>query len=842
MAEDKSVVIRNINQGGISDSDFMGYPNSVASMVGLDVHSEPGVMRILQKLSLASGETVDEFCKVRVNCSDGNTYFFSSESGKIWQRDEDGIYTLVHTTVPTDGEAKVLSAEEFGGFLYWTTQNWVHRIAVGLTADFDDAEENWQPINKMDALSRKLPFAVELDGVDDYAVTSANDLGLSNDNIFSLSCWFKVDVPIIGGQNNMMIWGTADTASQFQLRLGGTADGTNKNRISALNAGTIFAETESNAYKEGEWNHLVFVKNGTGAGASAIYINGVEVPLITDGASTLSTSSCAKYVGCRTTTTELFDGQLSNIKIHNEELDATEVANLYNYGKHTVANVIASYTLNGSWKDETNSINLTANNGIGFVIAEDFLDFPFRYKLDTSLSEAGNDFKPFYASQDILTKIRIYISDKGTGDWTLTLHDSANTSISTVAITNANLASGYVDFVFSSPLVLNLDEQYHVHLHSSVADGYVVSSNHQDLSDADMELYSSGDLEFHSMQILNGVLYLGERNYVHQIYKEAGQSFIKLVALDIAQPLRVKCMSRFINQLVIGTYVADNINKTEIIRWDGWSVSFNVSDTIEEAGINAFIPADNYMYVNAGKSGSMYVYDGARLELVKVIKGDYTEGKQAHIFPNAVSTFKGLPIFGFSNLSGNPALQGVYSFGQKTADYPRILSLDYPLSLRGTMLVDEVEVEDPKAFIMSDLEIGAVTVVNDIIIVAWRYWDSVAEEYSYGIDELDNSNKLNGAYFETRIMMAQRHEVKDYKNFYIPYKSLPTDTGADLYVKQNHGSYSDAVAFKDFPDRSELEANKAFRGAVHQVKVQFTADGNNAPIVEQLIILPATYS
>lgn len=837
----KPVSITNINQGGIADSDFMGYPNSVSSLVGMDLHSEPGVLRVLQKLSLASGSTVDEFCKVKANCSDGNTYFFSSESGNIWQRDEDGAYSLVHTTTPTDGEAKILSAMEFGGYLYWTTQNWVHRISVRLTDDFTDAEENWQPLNKMDALSRKLPFVAEFDGVDDYATSSANDLALSNDNIFSLSCWFKVDSPVVGGQNNMCIWGTANTASQFQLILGGTVDGENKNRVSMIvGASTVVAETQSNAYKEGEWNHLVYVKNGTGSGASAIYINGVEIPLITDAASTLTTTSCVKYIGARTTTTELFDGQLSSLKIHNEELDATEVTALYEKGKHDTTKVILSYTLNGSWKEEANSVNLTAVNGVGFTIAEDFLDFPFRFALATSLSEAGSAYKPFYASQDTLSKVRLFISDKGTGNWTLTLHDSANVSVDTVAITNANLSEGWMDFNFATPVVLNMDEEYHIHLHSSVADGYVITSNFLDLSDANVELFSAGDLEFHSMQVLNGVLYLGERNYVHSIYRESGIHYIRLGALDIAQPLRIKAMNKFINQLVIGTYVSDNVNKTEIIRWDGWSVSFNVSDTIEETGINAFIPADNYMYVNAGKSGSIYVYDGSRLELVKVIKGDYTEGKQAHIFPEAVATFKGVPIFGFSNLVDNPALQGVYSFGQRTADYPRVLALDYPVSLRGTVLVDEVETEDPTAFVMSDLEIGCITVVNDIILVAWRWWDDVEEEYLYGIDELDNDNKLNGAYFETRNMIAMRHEMKDYKTYYIPYKSLPANTGANLYIKKNHGNYSDAIEFKDYPKRSELEVSKSQMGAVHQAKIQLTSSGNEAPIIEGLFIFPAS--
>ena len=36
--------------------------------------------------------------------------------------------------------------------------------------------------------------------------------------------------------------------------------------------------------------------------------------------------------------------------------------------------------------------------------------------------------------------------------------------------------------------------------------------------------------------------------------------------------------------------------------------------------------------------------------------------------------------FGFSNGSGNPALQGVYSMGSYSKDYPKVLDLSWPIS------------------------------------------------------------------------------------------------------------------------------------------------------------------
>lgn len=80
--------------GGLADSEYYGPKNSLAEIVGFDLHSQPGKALVNQKLTKDSGSTIDEFCKVAVPLSDGSSVFFSSTSGKVWRKNS-GTWSLL---------------------------------------------------------------------------------------------------------------------------------------------------------------------------------------------------------------------------------------------------------------------------------------------------------------------------------------------------------------------------------------------------------------------------------------------------------------------------------------------------------------------------------------------------------------------------------------------------------------------------------------------------------------------------------------------------------------------------------------------------------------------------
>lgn len=155
MATQQNLIpLENFNQGGLADSRFSGAPNSYYKLVGWDLHSTPGLLKVAQKMTKDSGTTITAFCKASVNSSQNIRYWFSSTDGKIWQ-EKAGTYTLVHTTTPAAGGAGCLGAKEYQGFIYWATESRLHRIAVG-SADGSaawtaNAVEDWATFGITDA-------------------------------------------------------------------------------------------------------------------------------------------------------------------------------------------------------------------------------------------------------------------------------------------------------------------------------------------------------------------------------------------------------------------------------------------------------------------------------------------------------------------------------------------------------------------------------------------------------------------------------------------------------------------------------------------------------------------
>lgn len=334
----------------------------------------------------------------------------------------------------------------------------------------------------------------------------------------------------------------------------------------------------------------------------------------------------------------------------------------------------------------------------------------------------------------------------------------------------------------------------------------------------DFGTFDVTDTEFHPMATQDLTLFGGDGN---QVWSVDLDGTFDSNALDIKTPLRIKAMVDYELDILIGTIVADNVNKTEIIRWDTVSPSWNTSDTIEEMGIHAFIRDDNFMYVQAGLRGNIYFYNGEQLEQVNRIPGDYSNVKFGEVYPGSHANFGGRPVFGFSNSPdadnsvGNPTEQGVYTLGSYGRNYLKVMDLSWVISQ------DDV----------TNVEIGAIAVVDHgyTLLVAWK------EGSNYGVDKLDYSAKYAGAYVETMMLAQDKRDVlKTLRKVSALYETLPSGTSITFSYKINHGSYvvmtsvDDTILQEVF---AELDVGEI--GAL-QIKVSFGVSSNDAPTVEAL--------
>ena len=411
----------------------------------------------------------------------------------------------------------------------------------------------------------------------------------------------------------------------------------------------------------------------------------------------------------------------------------------------------------------------------------------------------------------------------------------------------------------------------------------------------DWATFTITETAFHPMLIQNQVLFIGDGNYVAQV--DAG--VFTADALDLKTPLRVKSLGKLFTDLLIGTYVADNVTETEILRWNTWSVSFTNSDPLPEIGVNAFLHFDNFVLAQAGVRGNIYFYDGVKLEPYKKIPGDYSPTAYGEVYPTAVGRLGELVLFGFSNGSGNPADQGVYQFGRYDRDYPYVLDMPYPISERsGSDLV------------LSGIEIGGVLAVGSDVYVSWQkettvtitiaspgvvtytghsltngdaivftttgslptgltagtiyfarstgdntlnIYDTSARAITggatgridtsgtqsgvhtasnFGIDKLDWSNKIEVGYLETTLMSSSREKFNNFSKFLITYAALPANTAITIEYKKNYAAnYVGTTEVKD-EQRLIVQSEEGVEATVLQLKISVTVSSNDAPEIE----------
>ncbi|MCF7835794.1 MAG: hypothetical protein K9M15_01600 [Candidatus Marinimicrobia bacterium] len=332
----------------------------------------------------------------------------------------------------------------------------------------------------------------------------------------------------------------------------------------------------------------------------------------------------------------------------------------------------------------------------------------------------------------------------------------------------------------------------------------------------DWATFSITDSSWHPMVIQDLTLFIGDGYYIASV--DSSGTFTAN-SLDLKTPYRVKCLIDYEEDILIGTFVNTNVNKTEVLRWDCISPSWNTSDPIEEVGINCFIRDDNYVYVQAGRAGNLYYYNGSQLEPYQKIPGTYSNVSYGEVYPNSNANFKGIPIFGFSNSSeaanttGNPALQGVYSFGSYSRNYSKIMDLSWVISQDKT----------------SSIEIGSILVRDFDLYVAWK------DGTSYGVDKIDYSNKYSSAYFETMILFQDlKNNSKSLARVMSGYNSLPTGTGLTFYYSVNGGSYvSVSSETKVNSILNEIYAELREESVrTLQIKVAFTVSNNDAPTLD----------
>lgn len=361
------------------------------------------------------------------------------------------------------------------------------------------------------------------------------------------------------------------------------------------------------------------------------------------------------------------------------------------------------------------------------------------------LNETSTMVRYFQSDIEPLQRISVFVVSKGTGDWTLTLHDGLNNVLGTATVTSANLTNNtWADFIFASQIRIYPAPNartYHIHVTSTVADGTVSSSTTNDLSTADLAVYADRLVQtnnkLHPMMRFQQFECIGNGNYL-SVWEPISDTPTNTEWLrhKLTFPMEYEvCGLTQQNEFIViaceKTTTGTSTPQAGILFfWDGLSPTYNYDIVIPEGSPHGLHTYKNVAEYFAG--GAWYGVTGPTSIPVKLRTMPGTDieysgtNSPITVYPQAATVRRGVHLSAFPSVTTNTAINfGVYSWGAVDKNYPDALGYNYLVST-GTQNYSS----------SNNLQIGMVQSFGDILHVSWR--DSL--NGNYGIDVLSNAS------------------------------------------------------------------------------------------------------
>lgn len=430
------------------------------------------------------------------------------------------------------------------------------------------------------------------------------------------------------------------------------------------------------------------------------------------------------------------------------------------------------------------------------------------------------DIEPFYS-------IAVYFASIGTGDVTLTLHDSLNNQLAQVTILNANLLKGWNEFVFPVPGVRAIPSgvapsgdsgTYHFHLTASASGtiSHVGTINSEDLSSVDFLLFAyrmvQTNNKWHPMAIFSGLLCIGNGPYVstYDFSNDAapnnGQYQRHAVLLD---PGYEVCGLSVNNQYLViaaekrSTSGSHSYQEGALYFWDGSNQTPNFKIQISMGAPYSVFTFNNITYFYC--AGSLFAWGGGqqviKVRYISYQNTDYLGSADNTIVnPNMMAARYNLLMLGFPSMTTNAnTLFGVYSWGAVELTYPNSFGYSYALS-NGIQNYSTA----------NNLKIGMIENFVDTMYTSWVYTDTNGTHY--GMDILDNfSTPASNFSWQSLIYDGGvRYKKKRAERYKINFLPLPTNTTLTLQTNKDRGGWVNGPSANTGDTQIVLDLNENF--------------------------------
>ncbi len=453
------------------------------------------------------------------------------------------------------------------------------------------------------------------------------------------------------------------------------------------------------------------------------------------------------------------------------------------------------------------------------------VDFPLVYNVPLTLTEGNLNRKYVVPTKSTIKGVSVLINTKGSGDWTLTMHDQNHNVIGTSTVTNANLTGvdAYTRFNFTNYLTVVPGLTYHFHLNTSstATTTRALVSTTNDLNTIYFMLHFqvlNTDTLWHPAKVFTNLLSIGNGNALLTI---DDSEVIDPEAIVFPLGEKVRCLETIGDYLAIATWRGTSLSdygSSRIYFWDGVSPTFNAFIDIDGQTNSILNSGNNILYIWHGTTGQMSTYTGGITKL-RTVNG-VGENKTMEVFPGAATKYEGLVYFGVSDGTSTTVDRVMYSYGRKDKDYPYSLNKDFTISTGNKG---------------NTVQIGAVLGVS-----ATNYFVSWKDSSTYGVDIIDTANDQASVFMQTlRIDGDIPNREKGAKSLSLRYAPITsTQTITVAYRRNNTGNFTtlgtvDGTVSTDLASVEKSFTSADFRSYWFELEVKITlaTSGTDAPVL-----------
>lgn len=439
---------------------------------------------------------------------------------------------------------------------------------------------------------------------------------------------------------------------------------------------------------------------------------------------------------------------------------------------HTITNA------DGRFVGGTFTVN---SDAIGTSIDDSASDSTNTYTTTTSINEGATHKLSISPDIEPLYSVQIWVTTKGTGDLTVTMHDQANNVLGVKTLAVASITNGVLnEFNFAVPIRMSAQPNpstYHFHItHNGAGTASTIgAATSADFSTARFATYGNRFVDpinnFHPAIDFQQYLVFGNERYlaVWEPISQVNPSNTEFLRHKLTfEPGYEVCGFAGYNEFIAvavekrSTESTSDFQNGRIYFWDGTSPTFTYYISVPEGSPFSLSSYKNILYWNAG--GAWWAYAGSdpiKLKTFPNTDSEYSDVADTTIVnPNMASVRRGVFLMGYPTSTTNPSLQhGIYSWGAVEKNYPDAFGYSYTMST-GSRLNDGV----------NNLRIGMVKNFGDKLFVSWR------DGANYGVDLVSNvSDPFSEATIESLIQDNKRPDkTKLALERVVTFEALPT--------------------------------------------------------------------